>query len=164
MTPKSLLRHSLTISAQEEFTQESYFNVIYSETDDLVDDLNIKRVILCTGKIYYDLYQARQAKNIQDIALIRIEQLYPFPHEKLVQELKRYSQAEIIWCQEEPENMGAWTFIDRRIEKVLREIKGAYLRPHYVGRPESASPATGFYERHEYEQTLFIEQALTINN
>lgn len=164
MTPKSLLRHSLTISAQEEFTQESHFNMIYSEKDDLVDDLNIKRVILCTGKIYYDLYQARQTKNIQDITLIRIEQLYPFPHEELVQELRRYSQAEIIWCQEEPENMGAWTFIDRRIEKVLREIKGAYLRPHYVGRPESASPATGFYERHEYEQTLFIEQALTINN
>ncbi|MBN9343905.1 MAG: 2-oxoglutarate dehydrogenase E1 component [Caedibacter sp. 38-128] len=164
MTPKSLLRHSLTVSSQEEFTQESYFNMIYSEKDELVDDLNIRRVILCTGKIYYDLYQARKAKNIQNIALIRVEQLYPFPHEELVQELKQYPQAEIIWCQEEPENMGAWTFIDRRIEKVLREIKGAYLRPHYIGRPESASPATGFYERHEQEQAWLVEQALTINN
>ncbi|AIL13332.1 2-oxoglutarate dehydrogenase [Candidatus Paracaedimonas acanthamoebae] len=164
MTPKSLLRHSLTVSTQEEFTQKSYFNMIYAEKDELVDDLKIKRVILCTGKIYYDLYQARKAKDIRNIALIRIEQLYPFPHEELIQELKRYLQAEIIWCQEEPENMGAWAFIDRRIEKILREIKGAYLRPHYVGRPESASPATGFYERHEYEQALLVEQALTINN
>lgn len=164
MTPKSLLRHSLVVSVQEEFTEESSFNVVYAEKDKLVDDSNIKRVILCTGKIYYDLYQARQERNIQDIALMRVEQLYPFPHDELIQALKRYPQAEIIWCQEEPENMGAWTFIDRRIEKVLREIKGAYLRPHYVGRPESASPATGFYERHEYEQALLIEQALTINN
>lgn len=164
MTPKSLLRNPLAISSQEEFTQESYFNAIYPEQDDLVDPLNIKRVVLCTGKIYYELYQVRNSKNIRDIALLRIEQLYPFPHEYLVQELKKYSQAEVIWCQEEPENMGAWSFIDRRLEKVLRELKGAYLRPHYVGRSESASPATGFYERHEYEQNLLLEQALTINN
>ncbi len=164
MTPKSLLRHSLTVSSQKDFMPGSSFNLIYSEQDELVDDLNIKRVILCSGKIYYDLYQARKAKNIKDIALIRVEQLYPFPHDYLAQELKRYTRAEVVWCQEEPENMGAWNFIDRRIEKVLREIKGAYLRPYFVGRPESASPATGFYERHEYEQNLLIEQALTINN
>jgi 2-oxoglutarate dehydrogenase E1 component len=164
MTPKSLLRHSLTVSSYEEFTPEFHFNAVYAEQDELIDDLNIKRIILCSGKIYYDLYQERKAKNIQDIVLIRVEQLYPFPHEDLVQEIKRYPQAEVIWCQEEPENMGAWTFVDRRIEKVLREVKGSYLRPTYIGRPESASPATGFYERHEYEQALLVQQALTISN
>jgi 2-oxoglutarate dehydrogenase E1 component len=117
---------------------------------------------LCSGKVYYDLLEKREEEKIKDIAIIRLEQLYPFPHKKLVQTLRPYQQANIIWCQEEPMNMGAWTFLDRRLEDVLVEANIKSKRPIYVGRPEAASPATGLISRHILEQNLVVNQALDL--
>ncbi|HTI86225.1 MAG TPA: 2-oxoglutarate dehydrogenase E1 component, partial [Alphaproteobacteria bacterium] len=148
MTPKSLLRHKLAVSSLADFGSGTTFHRVLAETQQLVADPQVRRVVLCTGKVYYDLFEAREAKGIKDVALVRVEQLYPFPHNSLVTQLSRYPNAEVVWCQEEPQNMGAWTFVDRRIEGVLSAIKAKSRRPVYVGRPESASPATGLYKRH----------------
>ena len=119
--------------------------------------------MLCSGKIYYDLLEARTEKNIKDVALVRVEQLYPFPGQELAVELKKYPNAEIVWCQEEPENMGAWSFVDRRIEKVLLDSGHAAERPAYVGRVAAASPATGSLKQHTKEQAALVGDALTFN-
>ena len=108
----------------------------------LVADANVKRVVLCSGKVYYDLLEEREKRGIKDVALIRVEQLYPFPKRTMEKELQRYANAEVVWCQEEPKNMGAWSFIEHRIEDALTAVKVAAKRPRYVGRPEAASPAT----------------------
>jgi 2-oxoglutarate dehydrogenase E1 component len=122
----------------------------------------IKRVVLCTGKVYYDLLEARRERKIDDVMLLRVEQLYPFPHDVLVKELAQYVNADIVWCQEEHENFGYWNFVDRRIEKVLKEIKHKAGRPEYVGREEAASPATGSLKKHNLQQAKLIDEALTI--
>jgi 2-oxoglutarate dehydrogenase E1 component len=122
----------------------------------------VKRVVLCSGKVYYDLYEERAKRGIKDVFFLRMEQLYPFPRAALTQELARFPQAEIVWCQEEPANMGAWTYLDRRIENVLIELDGACKRPVYAGRPEAASPATGSHRRHVREQEALVDQALTV--
>jgi len=162
MTPKSLLRHRLAVSSLQEMGAETQFLPVYNEVSPHVDSAHVKRVILCAGKIYYDLYEKREEANIRDIVILRLEQFYPFPEDILKQYLSRYLQAEMIWCQEEPANMGAWTFVDRRLENVLRAIGAAYLRPAYVGRLASASTATGLHDRHEREQELLIAQALKL--
>ncbi|GDX35999.1 2-oxoglutarate dehydrogenase subunit E1 [Alphaproteobacteria bacterium] len=161
MSPKSLLRHKLAVSKIEEFSKLN-FRPIISEEEKLVSDDKIKRVVLCSGKVYYDLFEARQANKINDIALIRIEQLYPFPAIELASELKKYKNAEIIWCQEEPKNMGAWHFVDDYIEEVLLQIKHKTSRSKYVGRIACASPATGYGSYHTREQKQLISQALGI--
>ena len=160
MTPKSLLRHRLCVSALSELAEGSSFHRVRPEVDALAADEAVRRVVLCTGKVYYDLLQQRREQGIDDIALIRLEQLYPFPAETLAAELARYPRAEVVWCQEEPQNMGAWTFLDRRIEAVLAEVGGASARPRYVGRPEAASPATGLLKRHNFEQQALVGRAL----
>lgn len=160
MSPKSLLRHKLATSTLDEFSSLTFRKLI-SEEQKLVADDKVKKVVLCTGKVYYDLLEARNEKKINNIALIRLEQLYPFPKEELKLELKKYKNAEIIWCQEEPKNMGSWKFVDDLIEESLIESKHKSLRPKYVGRVSCASPATGYGSYHVREQKALIEEALS---
>lgn len=160
MTPKSLLRHKLVVSKLADFNTNHSFEEIILDT--LPASSNFQRVILCSGKVYYDLLEKREEMGIEDIALIRLEQFYPFPHNKLVEILKPYKNATFIWCQEEPMNMGAWTFLDRRLEAVLDEAGIKAERPLYVGRPEAASTASGLLSRHVFEQNLLVSQALNL--
>ena len=162
MTPKSLLRHKLCVSSVNDMAAGSTYRRVLPEVDPLVADGDVRRVVLCSGKVYYDLYAARAEQGINDIALVRVEQLYPFPRMSLTTELTRYPKADVVWCQEEPSNMGAWTFVDRRIESLLLEIGGAAQRPTYAGRDEAASPATGLAKRHAKEQEKLVRDALTI--
>jgi 2-oxoglutarate dehydrogenase E1 component len=163
MTPKSLLRHKLCVSTLEEMAPGTGFQCIIPEASkNLADDKKIRRAVLCSGKIYYDLITAREERKIADVTLIRLEQFYPFPAKLLAKELARYPKADVVWCQEEPQNMGGWNFLDRRIEGVLSEIKHAAKRPVYVGRDESASTATGSIKRHTKEQASLIDKALSV--
>ena len=162
MTPKSLLRHKLAVSSLAEFGPGSSFQYVIPEVDAIAPEEKVKRVVLCTGKVYYDLLEARRAQGIEDVALVRMEQLYPFPARSLALALAPYRAAEVVWCQEEPENMGAWTFLDRRIEKVLAGLDIAAKRPRYVGREEAASPATGMAKVHAAEQEALVRAALTV--
>jgi 2-oxoglutarate dehydrogenase E1 component len=160
MTPKSLLRHKRAVSKLEEFGPGTSFNRVLPDCGELVAPAKVKRVVLCTGKIYYDLLAAREEANIANIALVRMEQLYPFPSVSLSKELEKYPNAEVVWCQEEPRNMGAWHFLDRRIEEVLGNLDVDAERPVYVGRPEAASPATGSLGKHNAEQQALVSEAL----
>mgnify|MGYP000274207707 CR=1 FL=1 len=166
MAPKSLLRHKLVVSDIEEFTGESHFWRTLGEVDDLVPGEDVKRVVLCSGKVYYDLLEARRERGINDVAILRIEQLYPWPRDALTKRLSEYPNAEVVWCQEEPANMGAWTFVMRRLEYIIEEDSGGQRpnkRPVYVGRPAAASPATGSLRVHNAEQTQLVDQALSWN-
>ncbi|TMM51591.1 2-oxoglutarate dehydrogenase E1 component [Sulfitobacter sabulilitoris] len=169
MTPKSLLRHKLAVSTADEFTTGSSFHRVLwddaqhgnSDTKLAADD-KIRRVVMCSGKVYYDLLEERDARGIDDVYLLRIEQYYPFPAMSLVKELERFKGAEMFWCQEEPKNQGAWTFIEPNIEWVLGRIDATHKRPHYVGRATSASPATGLASQHKAQQAALVDEALTI--
>ncbi|WP_417817373.1 2-oxoglutarate dehydrogenase E1 component [Tritonibacter scottomollicae] len=169
MTPKSLLRHKLAVSKAHEFTTGSSFHRVLwddaetgaSETK-LVEDKKIKRVVLCSGKVYFDLLEERDARGIDDVYIMRIEQFYPFPAISLVKELERFKDAEMVWCQEEPKNQGPWTFIEPNIEWVLTRIKAKHTRPAYVGRATSASPATGLASEHKAQQAALVNEALSI--
>ncbi len=171
MTPKSLLRHKLATSKIEDMGENSEFHRIL--WDDAESDphktikinkpTGIKRLILCTGKVYYVLMAERDARAQKDTYLMRIEQLYPFPAEAMAKEIKRFKNLEtVVWCQEEPKNMGSWSFIDPYIEEALAAAKSNVDRPAYAGRKAAASPATGLMERHKAEQAELIDQALTI--
>jgi 2-oxoglutarate dehydrogenase E1 component len=169
MTPKSLLRHKLAVSKPEEFLDGSSFHrVLWDDAEGgnsdtkLAKDDKIKRVVMCSGKVYYDLLEERDARGIDDVYLLRIEQYYPFPAISLVKELERFKGAEMVWCQEEPKNQGAWTFIEPNIEWVLSRIKAKHKRPVYAGRPASASPATGLASQHKAQQEALVDAALTI--
>jgi 2-oxoglutarate dehydrogenase E1 component len=162
MTPKSLLRHKECVSTLADMGPGSSFRRILVETDQLTDAARVRRVILCSGKVYFDLVAERRKRKIDDIAILRIEQLYPFPINRLGMRLSQYPNAEVVWCQEEPENMGAWQFVDRRIDKALGAISVKAKRPIYIGRPESASPATGSARTHLKEQADLVDRALTI--
>ena len=159
MSPKSLLRHKLATAALTEFSDLN-FRPLIGEIEKIAADEKVRKVVLCSGKVYYDLFEARALKKIDDIALIRLEQLYPFPSTELKVELKKYKNAEIIWCQEEPKNMGAWKFVDELIEEALIETKHKSTRPKYVGRIACASPATGYGSYHAKEQKNLIDEAL----
>jgi len=160
MTPKSLLRHKLAVSSLAEFGPASGFRYVIPEIDAIAPEEEVRRVVLCTGKVYYDLLQERRERGLRDVALIRLEQLYPFPVNSLTRALSPYRNAEVIWCQEEPENMGAWTFVDRRLEKVLKDLGIKAKRPDYAGRREAASPATGLAKVHAQEQATLVREAL----
>ncbi len=169
MTPKSLLRHKLAVSTAEEFqTGSSFHRVLWDDAQQgnsdtkLVADSKIKRVVMCSGKVYYDLLEERDARGIKDVYLMRFEQFYPFPAQSAVKELERFSQAEMVWCQEEPKNQGAWTFMEPNIEWVLSRIDAKHARPVYAGRAASASPATGLASKHKAEQEALIDDALTL--
>jgi len=124
-------------------------------------DAAIKRVVLCSGKVYYDLFEAREAAGVDDVYLMRLEQLYPFPARALITELSRFPQAEVVWAQEEPKNMGGWSFVESNIEWVLQHTAAAHPRPRYVGRNASAATATGLASKHNQEQKALVEQALS---
>ncbi len=167
MTPKSLLRHPMAVSNAEEFTTGSYFHrCLWDDaqkghsTTTLKPDDQIKRLVLCSGKVYYDLLAERDARGLDDVYLLRVEQLYPVPAQSLTAELSRFPKAEVIWCQEEPKNMGAWSHIEPDLETILTKIGAKHSRPRYAGRAASASPATGLASRHKYEQQTLVNEAL----
>jgi 2-oxoglutarate dehydrogenase E1 component len=171
MTPKSLLRHKLCVSDVDDFLPGSSFHRVlwddaergHSDTQ-LRPDAEIRRVVLCSGKVYYDLLEARDAAGIDDVYLLRLEQFYPFPALAMVKELERFKGAEIVWCQEEPKNQGAWTFVEPNIEWVLTRIGATHTRPRYAGRAASASPATGLASQHKAQQQALVNEALSIED
>jgi len=126
----------------------------------LVPDAKIKRVVMCSGKVYFDLYEEREKRGIDDIYLLRVEQLYPFPTKALVQELSRFKSAEMVWCQEEPRNMGAWFFVDVFLQWVLNQIGATHRRLRYAGRPASAATATGVMSKHQAQLRSLLDDAL----
>jgi len=169
MTPKSLLRHKLCISEAEDFTEGSSFHrVLWDDAEKgnsdtkLKKDKDIKRVVMCSGKVYFDLLEERDKRGIDDIYLMRIEQFYPFPAHSLIRELERFKDAEMVWCQEEPKNQGAWSFIEPNIEWALTRIKAKHTRPVYAGRAASASPATGLASQHKSQQEALVDAALSM--
>lgn len=169
MTPKSLLRHKLAVSRTEDFvTGSSFHRVLWDDAErgnsntKLASDDKIKRVVMCSGKVYFDLLEERDARGIDDVYLLRVEQFYPFPAHALIKELERFKGAEMVWCQEEPKNQGAWTFIEPNIEWALTRIGAKHQRPLYVGRATSASPATGLASQHKAQQSALVNEALTI--
>lgn len=162
MTPKSLLRHKLCVSSLEDMALGSRFRRVLPETENLVADAKIRRVVVCSGKVYYDLLEERTKRDIKDVAIIRVEQLYPWPKDTLKAQLARYPNADLVWAQEEPANMGPWTFVDRRLEFICDELPDNKAKQaHYVGRKAAASPATGLYKVHNAEQAWICETALT---
>lgn len=164
-TPKGLLRHKLAVSKLSDMGPGTKFNRVYDDVDSGVNNnKNVQRVILCSGKVYYDLLAEKMERKITNVAIVRIEQLYPFPDDALTQVLMNYRHArEVVWCQEEPENMGAWQFIDHRIEKVITNLGMETSRPHYLGRPAASATATGFAKKHEKVQKELVDRALTID-
>ncbi len=169
MTPKSLLRHKRAVSRLDEMGPNTSFHrllwddaqLLPDEKIKLVPDDKMRRVVISSGKVYYDLYEEREKRGINDIYLLRIEQLYPFPTKALMLELTRFKQAEIVWCQEEPRNMGAWVFVDIFLEWVLNQIGAKHRRARYTGRPASASTAVGQMSLHLAQLKQFLEDALT---
>jgi 2-oxoglutarate dehydrogenase E1 component len=159
-TPKSLLRAKEVMSRLDGMGPRSSFHRVVDESDVIAAEDRVRRVVLCSGKVYFELLRARAENGNDRVALVRIEQLYPFPCNTLGTVLRRYRNAEIIWCQEEPQNMGAWNFVDRRIEQVLAELDIAAKRPRFAGRAEAASPATGLFKRHVEEQAHLVADAL----
>jgi 2-oxoglutarate dehydrogenase E1 component len=168
MTPKSLLRHKRAVSKLSEMgSGTSFHRILWDDAQIMPNskirlalDEQIRRVVMCSGKVYYDLLEEREKLGVNDIYLMRIEQLYPWPHKALILELGRFKNAEFVWCQEEPYNMGSWTFVQPNIERVLEFIKAKNPRPRYAGRPASASTATGLMSRHLKELRTFLDEAL----
>jgi len=160
VTPKSLLRAKEVTSPLAAMGPGTSFHRVIDDPAAPADGNRIRRVVLSTGKVYFDLARAREAARDDTIALVRVEQLYPFPFNVLGKVLQRYPRAEIVWCQEEPQNMGAWNFVDRRIEQALAGLDVAAKRPRFAGRTEAASPATGLYKRHNDEQARLVADAL----
>jgi 2-oxoglutarate dehydrogenase E1 component len=152
MSPKSLLRHPKVFSPLEEFTKGGFREII---EDKSVSAKDVKRVILCSGKIYYDLDEIREKEKIKDIAIIRIEQLHPLPKKQMIEVLKPYKNAEIVWVQEEPENMGYWNYLLRMLYKEIQM--------EVIARKPSASPATGYNKVHVQEQNYIINKALKLS-
>jgi len=168
MTPKSLLRHKRAVSRLDELGPDATFHRLLwddaqthkDERIKLVADDKIRRVVMCTGKVYFDLLEEREKRGLDDVYLLRIEQLYPFPTKALMAELSRFKGAEIVWCQEEPRNMGAWFFVDTFIEWVLNQIGAKHRRPRYAGRPAMAATATGLMSKHLAQLKALLEEAL----
>ena len=156
LTPKSLLRNKEAVSPLQDLARGGFQTVI-GETDAGVDAKAVKKVVLCTGKVYYDLLIARRERELKDVALLRVEQLYPFPHKSLDAELKKYPAAtQVVWCQDEPQNQGAWFFVQHHIQEALKDGQ----RLSYAGRPASASPAVGYYDKHYAQQKELLVAAL----
>ncbi len=163
MTPKSLLRHKLAVSQRSDFIGEAHFRRIMSDRTPPADK-DVKRVVLCSGKVGYDLMEARDAAGLADTTVIRIEQIYPFPGEALAVRLKRMPKLEeVVWAQEEPRNNGAWFFVNELIEESLTEAGKKGMRPRYAGRAAAASPATGLMSRHQTEQSALVADALGLS-
>jgi 2-oxoglutarate dehydrogenase E1 component len=163
--PKHLLRLRQAASKLEDMVEGTYFQRVLPESfpEKLVANEEVKRVIFCTGKIYYELLQERDEKNLDNIALVRVEQIAPFPFDKVAEEAAKYQNADIMWVQEEPQNMGFWTYVEPRIETALKKInQDTSRRAKYVGRVASAAPATGYFAVHQIEQSRIINKALSL--
>ncbi len=169
-TPKSLLRHKKCVSTIEAMGPSSSFHrLLWDDADDkgagaavtLAPDAEIQRVVMCSGKVYYDLLEARDEQDLSNVYLLRVEQLYPFPITSFGNEMKRFPNAQVVWCQEEPKNQGAWSFVEPRIEQVLTDIGHGVTRARYAGRAAAASPATGLASRHKAQQEALVAEALT---
>jgi 2-oxoglutarate dehydrogenase E1 component len=160
MTPKSLLRHKRAVSKAADFMGASHFMRILSDPN-APEDKDVKRLVLCSGKVAYDLMDARDAAELKDTTIVRVEQLYPFPGDALTERLKRMTNLdEVVWAQEEPKNNGAWFFVEPFIEECLDKAKVRASRPRYAGRKAAASPATGLAKRHQAEQAALVADAL----
>ncbi|MFO6447665.1 2-oxoglutarate dehydrogenase E1 component [Erythrobacter sp. NE805] len=160
MSPKSLLRHPLARSRKESFFKDRQFRRIVSDPRKIADE-KIRRLVLCSGKVSYDLIEARDAAGQEDVSIVRIEQLFPFPGDPLAVRLQRMTNLkEVVWCQEEPRNNGAWFFVGEKIEESLAAAGHAGMRPVYAGRDAAASPATGLASRHKAQQEALVAQAL----
>ncbi len=168
MTPKSLLRHKRAVSKMADLAEGSTFHRVLPDTAQvdaaaagvtLKADADIRRVIMCSGKVYYDLLDAREKKGVDDVYLMRLEQFYPWPMQTLRRELARFPKAQLVWCQEEPKNMGGWTFVDPWLELTLDKVDISAKRARYVGRPASASTAAGIMSRHQKELRTFLDEA-----
>src|SRR3546814_312046 len=160
MTPKSLLRHKMAVSSAGDFTGDSHFRRILSDPSAPADK-DVKRLVLCSGKVAYDLIEARDKAGDKHTAIVRIEQLYPFPSDPLVERLRKMPHLEqVVWSQEEPKNNGYWTFVEPFVEHCMGEAGVKAKRPAYAGRAPSASPATGLAKRHVAEQAALIAEAL----
>ncbi|SEH88156.1 2-oxoglutarate dehydrogenase E1 component [Paracoccus alkenifer] len=169
MTPKSLLRHPQAVSSAAEFqTGSTFHRVLHDDAQrgtvdfQLAPDERIRRVVICSGKVYYDLLAARNEAGADDVYLLRLEQFYPFPAQTLTKELERFRHAEIVWCQEEPKNQGGWSFVEPNLEWVLNRVGADHPRARYVGRVAQASVATGLASRHKLEQDTLVAEAITI--
>ena len=168
MTPKSLLRHKRCVSDISEFVTKSSFHRVleddaYSKKNNLISlkkDNKIKKVVMCSGKIYYDLIEEREKTKIDDVIFIRLEQLYPFPAKTLAKILKNYKNAKFIWCQEEPKNMGAWNTVRNYIERTLEMINFKDINVKFVGRSASSTTATGNANKHLAQQKEILEKIL----
>ncbi len=168
MTPKSLLRHKRAVSRLDELGAGTTFHrILYDDAAMLPDEKiklvandKIRRVVLCSGKVYYDLYEEREKRGIDDVYLMRVEQLYPVPLKALVQELGHFKNAEVVWCQEEPRNMGAWHFIEPYLEWVLNQVHAPSKRPRYAGRAAAAATATGLMSKHLAQLKALLDEAL----
>ncbi|TDR85453.1 2-oxoglutarate dehydrogenase E1 component [Enterovirga rhinocerotis] len=161
MTPKSLLRHKRCVSRLDELAAgRSFHRILRDDGQNLVADDKIRRVILCTGKVYYDLFDELEKRKVDDIYLMRVEQLYPFPVKSLAHELSRFSNADLVWCQEEPKNMGSWSFVEPYLEWVLERAKMKVKRAAYAGRPASAATATGLMSKHLAQLKAFLDEAI----
>ncbi|MEL1250684.1 2-oxoglutarate dehydrogenase E1 component [Aurantiacibacter gilvus] len=163
MTPKSLLRHPAAKSDAYRFQGDHHFQRILSDKTEVADN-KVRRLVLCSGKVAYDLMEKRDEEGVDDVSIVRIEQIYPFPGEPLAVRLKRMTNLEeVIWCQEEPKNNGAWFFVESRIEEALTAAGHAGMRPAYAGREEGASTATGFAKRHQAQQEALVSVALGLS-
>ena len=168
MTPKSLLRHKRAVSRLDELSEGSTFHRLLFDDAEMLEgqeislakDSKVRRVVICSGKVYFDLYEDREKRGVDDVYLVRVEQLYPFPLKAMGEFLSRFPEAEIVWCQEEPQNMGGWTFVAPRLDAVLDMIgrKGAGVR--YAGRPAAAATAVGTMSQHLKQRDRFLEEAL----
>ena len=164
LTPKSLLRHPAVASTPQELT-EGHFRSVLDDTEASARAKSVRRLVLCSGKVALDLFEAREKAGLDDVSIVRLEQLYPFPGEPLAVRLKRMTDLEeVIWCQEEPRNNGAWFFVASRIETALAEGGHDGMRPQYVGRDRAASPATGLASRHAEQQAGLVAEALGVGS
>ncbi|MBK1624642.1 2-oxoglutarate dehydrogenase E1 component [Afifella marina] len=168
MTPKSLLRHKRAVSKLDEFVKDTSFHrILFDDADRnegegirLKPDADIRRVVVSSGKVYYDLFEERENRGIDDVYLLRLEQFYPFPMTALTKQMARFPKAELVWCQEEPKNMGGWAFVKPRLVNILNTLELPQEKPRYAGRPASAATATGVMSRHLQQRAKFLEEAL----
>ena len=168
MTPKSLLRHKRAVARLDEMAAGTTFHrllwddaqMLPDEKIRVVADGDIRRVVMCSGKVYYDLYEEREKRGIDDVYILRLEQLYPVPLKALVNELGRFKNAEFAWCQEEPRNMGAYYFLDPYLQWVLGQIGAGNKKLIYAGRPPSAATAVGQMSKHLAQLKTLLDQAL----
>jgi 2-oxoglutarate dehydrogenase E1 component len=166
MTPKSLLRHKEAVSTLEDMGPGSTFHRVLYDNEVLCKPKDVKRIVLCSGKVYYDLKARRDELGQKETFFLRLEQLYPFPEEALIEELKNFKHVdEVVWCQEEPKNMGAWSFIEPYLEDTFAKIgMKTVKRARYAGRTASASTATGLLKKHNLQQAALIDDALGIKS